>query len=184
MLNELDTELFLALNGAHASWLDQAMFWISDRNFWFPFYALILLFLIWRYRIKAVGIILTCVLAILVGDQITSSILKPWAARPRPCHEPSIENMVHVVWECGGMYGFASSHAANTFGFVTVLVLLIGKEYPWLKWLYVWAALVSYSRIYVGAHYPGDVLVGGTVGILGAVLVSFLYRKLPLNYQI
>ncbi|PMD98853.1 phosphatase PAP2 family protein [Siphonobacter sp. BAB-5405] len=181
MLNQLDTELFLALNGAHATWLDHAMYWISDQEFWYPFYALILAWLFWRFKKKAIGVVLACVATIALGDQFTSSVLKPWVARLRPCHEPSIERMVHVVWECGGQYGFASSHAANTFGFVMVLTILFGKEHPWIKWLFLWAALVSYSRIYVGAHYPLDVLTGAAVGILFAFLVTLIYKKLSVQ---
>ncbi|MFT4033251.1 MAG: phosphatase PAP2 family protein [Siphonobacter sp.] len=177
-MNEIDTEVFLALNGAHTSWLDPIMYWISDRDFWFPFYGIFVAWLIWKYRRKAPGIILTCVGTIALADQITSSILKPWVARLRPCHEARIERMVHVVWECGGSYGFASSHAANSFGFALTVFLLLGRENPWTKYLFLWAALVSYSRIYVGAHYPLDVLVGAIVGMLAAFFTTALYARI------
>lgn len=178
MLYDVDTRVFLALNGAHASWLDPAMYWVSDQAFWYPFYALILGWLIWTFRGRATGIVLAIIATVALGDQVTSSVLKPWVTRLRPCHEPSIERLVHVVWECGGPFGFASSHAANTFGFATILTLLVGQRYPAVRWLFVWAALVSYSRIYVGAHYPLDVIAGGGVGILSAFLVTFVYRRI------
>lgn len=177
-LNQLDTDLFLALNRQHAGWLDPVMYWVSDREFWFPFYALLLIWLGVRYRWRGFWIALTIGVAVAGADQVTSSVFKPFFQRLRPCHEPAIDQWVRVVWECGGTYGFASSHAANAFAFATVLTVLISKQYPFLRYLFIWAILVSYSRIYVGAHYPLDVLAGAGLGTLTALLSVWAYRVL------
>lgn len=176
-LNQLDTDLFVWLNGHYASWLDPVMVLITGRNSWFPFYALLIGWLVFRYRRQAMGLLLTLVAAVVISDQTASALLKPLTLRLRPCHVPALQKIIHPVLECGGSYGFASSHAANTFALATGLWLLIGKQYPWLKWLFLWAALVSYSRIYVGAHYPLDVLAGAGIGVLAAIFCVGLYQK-------
>jgi undecaprenyl-diphosphatase len=175
-LNRLDTDVFLALNGWHADWLDEAMYWISDREFWFPFYALLLIWLAWKFRWRAVGLVLALALTVALSDQVTSSLMKPFFLRLRPCHEPAIDQWVHVVWECGGAYGFSSSHAANSFGFAGLVYLLLPEYRRYSRFLFIWAFLISYSRIYVGAHYPLDVLTGAGVGTLMAILCANLYR--------
>ena len=175
-LNQLDTDLFLWLNGHYAPWLDPIMIWVTERNNWFPFYALLIGWLIYRYRKQAAGYLITMVAAVAIGDQTTSSLLKPLTHRLRPCHVVTLQKLIHPVMECGGLYGFASSHAATTFALATSLWLLLGKQHPWLKWGFVWAAIVSYSRIYVAAHYPLDVLTGVGIGVLSAKLCVLVFH--------
>ena len=130
--------------------------------------------------------VLTLAAAVAISDQTASALLKPLTLRLRPCHEPALQNLIHPVLECGGQYGFASSHAANTFALATGVWLLVGKQHPWVKWLYLWAFLVAYSRIYVGAHYPLDILAGTGIGVLAAQLcVSVLHwiQKQPLSRE-
>lgn len=177
-LNQLDTDLFLWLNGHFAPWLDPIMVFATERNSWFPFYALLVGWLAFRYRKRAIWIVLTLVAAIAISDQTASALLKPLTLRLRPCHVPALQTLIRPVVDCGGPYGFASSHAANTFALATGLWLLIGKFYPQTKWLFGWAFVVSYSRIYVGAHYPLDVLAGAGVGVLAALLCTGVYRRL------
>ncbi len=167
-LNQLDTDLFLWLNGHYAPWLDPVMVFVTGRNSWFPFYALLIGWLIYRYRRQALWYVLTLAAAVALSDQTASALLKPLTLRLRPCHVPALQPLIHPVLECGGRYGFASSHAANTFALATGLWLLIGRQYPPTKGLFLWAIIVSYSRIYVGAHYPLDVLAGAGVGTLAA----------------
>lgn len=176
-LNQLDTALFLWLNGHHAPALDPVMVWITERNSWFPLYALLIGWLGYRFRWQAVPLVLTLAVAVALSDQTASALLKPLTLRLRPCHVAALQPLIHPVLPCGGQYGFASSHAANAFALATGLWLLLGKRYPWLMWFFLWAALLAYSRIYVGAHYPLDVIAGAGIGISMALLSVALYRR-------
>lgn len=174
-LHNLDTDLFLWLNGRYTPWLDPIMVWVTERNSWFPFYALLIGWLIYRFQKQTIGLLLTIIAAVALGDQISSSVLKPLTLRPRPCHVPALQKLIHPILDCGGQYGFVSSHAATTFALAASLWLLLGRQHPWIRWTFGWAALVSYSRIYVGAHYPLDVLAGTGVGVLSAVICTVIY---------
>ena len=176
-VNQLDTDLFLWFNGLYAPWLDPVMVLITGRDVWIPFYALLIGWLAFQYRKRAVGMVLTLAVAVALSDQTASALLKPLTHRLRPCHTPGLENIIHPVLECGGLYGFASSHAANTFALATGLWLLLGQQYPVVRWVFLWAVIVSYSRIYVGAHYPLDVLAGAGIGVLAALLCVGLYHR-------
>lgn len=177
-LNQFDIHLFLWLNGRYTPWLDPIMIWITERNSWFPLYALLIGWLIFQYRKQAIGFILTIIFSVALADQVASSVFKPLFHRLRPCHELSLQALIHPVVECGGQYGFVSSHASTTFALATSLWLMLSKRHPWLQWGFLWAAVVSYSRIYVAAHYPIDVLAGTGVGILSATLCVFVLRKI------
>ena len=176
-LNRLDIALFLWLNGRYTPWLDPVMIWITERNSWIPFYALLIGWLIYRYQKQAIGFMLTIIAAIALADQVASSVIKPLTHRLRPCHELNLQKLIHPVLECGGQYGFVSSHAATTFALATSLWLLLGKQYPGLIWGFLWAAVVSYSRIYVAAHYPLDVLAGAGIGVLSATGCVLILRN-------
>lgn len=175
MINQLDTEAFLWLNSFNNDYLDSIMLWITARNSWIPMYVIIVGVIIWSQKRKSIGILLMIIFSIIISDQVCSSILKPLIHRLRPCHEPSVQHLVHLIGNCGGQFGFCSSHAANTFALVTSLIFLFGKQFSRLNYLYVWAIIVSYSRIYVGVHYPLDVLAGAGIGVLAALFCYKLY---------
>ena len=145
---------------------DPIMAWITGKKEWIPFYVLIISGIFYKYRWQGFWVMAGIGLTIAFADQFASGFCKPFFARPRPCHQPALEGMVHVVGGCGGAYGFISSHAANTFGLAMFLFLLLGKQYRFVSLIFAWAALVSYSRIYVGVHYPADILLGALSGIL------------------
>ena len=175
-LLKLDTRLFLAINGWHNETWDGIMWWISGKVTWWPFYLLLLAFLAWKKRGQLLPMIVFIVLLIAVTDQTSVHLFKNIFERLRPCHEPALNGLVHLVNDrCGGSYGFISSHAANSFG-VAFLVLLWIREKWFTALMVVWALLVSYSRIYLGVHYPGDVLVGGLWGAVCGWLVFLLFR--------
>jgi undecaprenyl-diphosphatase len=175
-LLELDTRLFLAINSLHGETLDAIMWWISGRFTWWPFYLVVLGFLGWKKGWQLVPMILCIVLVVAFTDQTSVHLFKELVHRPRPCHEPSLQGMVHLVHHrCGGQYGFISSHAANASGVVMLVCMWYRKG--WFAGIMVsWAFLVGYSRIYLGVHYPGDVLAGWLWGLLCGWLVYRLFR--------
>jgi len=172
-LIEYDKSLLRFLNGYHTSWLDPIMLVLTETVTWIPLFVFLLYLVIKKYKKECWIILLGITLTILLADQITASIMKPYFARLRPSQEPSLEGLVHLVEGYkGGRYGFASSHAANTFGLATFFYLLFGKSKRWIIWLFLWAAFMTYTRIYLGVHYPGDIFVGGIVGVVCGVLGS------------
>ncbi len=187
-LDAIDTKIFLFLNGLHSETLDGIMVWISGKTTWWPFYLALLIWLGWKTRWQLVPIILFIALAVTIADQVSVHFFKEVFERLRPCKEPELQGLVHIVnGKCGGKYGFVSSHAANTFAVAVFLLLVAGKK--WFTGLMLtWAIVVSYSRIYLGVHYPGDVLGGALLGIATGVLVWFLFRwliyMLPGNWKI
>ena len=181
ILKQIDQELFLFLNGLNNETFDGIMVWISGKTTWWPFYLLLLLFIIVKKRLQAIPVIIFIALAITLADQTSVNLFKEVFERPRPCHESALEGMVHVVNDrCGGKYGFVSSHAANSFAVAMLLLLVIRKRWFTVTMLF-WAVIVSYSRIYLGVHYPGDVIGGALLGILCGFMAFILFRLVIRN---
>jgi undecaprenyl-diphosphatase len=164
-----DTELFLFLNGKHNGFWDFVMFWASEKLVWVPLYILFIFLIIKFYKKKAWLIILSAIAMIAVTDVVSVHAFKNVFMRWRPCHEPGLEGMVHLVKnKCGGDFGFVSSHAVNHFAMAAFFsVIFFRKIKYFIPVILFWATFISYSRIYLGVHYPGDVICGG---ISGAVL--------------
>lgn len=174
-LRELDEQLFLYLNGLHNEFVDIIMYWVTYKYTWFPLYLLILALVIWKYRWPGLLMMLGVFVAVGLSDQLTSGFMKPYFGRLRPCHNPELQGMVHVVGGCGGRYGFASSHASTTFGLSMSLWLMLRGWSRIFIVAFLWSALVAYSRIYVGVHYPVDILIGATAGMAVGWMVFWLY---------
>lgn len=184
ILVHADQQLFLVLNGLHSPFFDGFMYLMSNKLIWAPWYAFIL-FLFWKHYKKAFWIILLMiVLLVTLTDRVSVMLFKDVFERLRPCHEPALEGMVHLVKNhCGGSYGFISSHACNSFGVAILAGSLLRKYYKWMfPTLIGWAVVVSYSRIYLGVHYPGDVLVGALVGCLLGCLVVVIFQRILKRY--
>ncbi len=166
---EWDKQLFIWLNGFHTPWLDPVMLLVTKTAFWLPLYFALAYLIFKNYRKEGWLVLAGVGLAILLADQITSGLMKPLFARPRPSHEPSLAGLVHIVDDyTGGQYGFASSHAANTFTVALIVWLVLKQFYRWIVFIFLWATLMTYTRIYLGVHYPGDILAGMMVGLLSA----------------
>ena len=195
-LIHIDTELLLAINGWHAPWADRLMWIISAKATWIPLYLLLVGLLVWRYRKPAMTnvkwlqkvpacVVIIAVIGLAVGaaDFIASGILKDLVARPRPTRVPELEGVLHLVnGYKSGQYGFVSSHAANTM-VLALLFSLIWRNKIATVGLMLWVAANCYSRMYLGVHYPLDILGGLMVGILVAVGAFVLLKKFGVLYH-
>ena len=182
-LQQIDSSIFLFFNGLHASWADILFYYISNRFVWIPLYLLLAFFLFRRYRKKAWILLAAVVLSVFLSDQ-SCNLIKRTIERPRPSHETELVDQVHLVSEPdgtlykGGPYGFPSSHAANAMALALIVVAFLTREKKlWTVLMLCWVLLVSYSRIYLGVHYPGDIVVGWCVGALWSGLIIFVLRR-------
>lgn len=173
-----DTQLFLFLNGIHSPFWDPIMVFVSGKLSWMPLYLVLIFFIARKHGWKAIWWLVAIALVVVATDQISVGLFKNVFHRLRPCHNTDIQGIMHLVGKCGGQFGFVSSHAANTFGVAVFLSLLFKNKWVTYSLLF-WAVFVSYSRIYLGVHYPGDVICGA---ILGAGLGISIW--LPANYFI
>jgi undecaprenyl-diphosphatase len=176
-----DEELFLSLNGLHSSFFDNFMWFVSSKFIWIPA-ALSIVYALVKDKKKEFWFILAgIVLTIILCDQLSSSVIKPFFHRLRPSHQ--LGDLVHIVnGYRGGRYGFVSSHAANAFGFA-LFTSLIFRFVPYAIATFTWAAVNSYSRIYLGVHYPSDILCGALLGVACASVVYLLVRYATKLYE-
>lgn len=193
-LNTIDTQVFLALNGLHAPYFDVFMKLFTGKWIWVPMYAAVLFAVVRNYRWRQTLAVLVCVaLAITIADQVCATLIRPEVCRLRPSNpENPLSEMVHIVGGYrGGSYGFPSCHAANSFALASFLTLLFANRKLSL-FIFAWAVLNSYSRVYLGVHYtgvvtsvgaftvaviavvsPGDLLVGAIIGTVAGLVMAF-----------
>lgn len=185
--SSLDDQILLFFNGHHTAALDAVMWQASSRIFWVPMYLLLAIILVRKTGVKR-GILCLAIIGLLIftADQICASLIRPIFCRLRPSSLMNpISEFITVVHDYrGGSYGFPSCHAANTFALATFLSLVFRRRWATIG-LLGWAMLVSGSRIYLGVHYPSDILVGGTIGAFFAFAYYNLYFYLIHNgYQL
>lgn len=186
-LESWDQQLFLFLNSLRADWLDHPMYIMTKAWCWLPLFV----FLLWKLWKKLpqkpfVFVLLGIALTVASGDLVSTRVFKNQIQRYRPTHHLVIGEQVNTVNDFngneyrGGKYGFLSSHATNYFGIATIVFLLLGATRKW-RWLFIWAALVAYTRLYLGVHYPSDLFAGALLGMsLGYLffrLTTFLIDK-------
>lgn len=191
-MNELDQQLMLMMNYDGGPWADAIWWYISKTYTWIPLYLTLLWYVFracrpFQVNYKHFLLLVVCTaLVVLLADQIASGILKPLVQRPRPSRPDSgISEFIHTVRNYrGGHYGFVSSHAANTCGIALWFHIML-RKFTTLTVLSVltlvlvlWVMLNCYSRIYLGVHYPGDILGGLVVGVVSALVVAYLLYPL------
>lgn len=178
----LDKELTLLINGLHSPAFDAFFYAATSMLLWVPLFLTILWMIFRRQGGRGLVTIIVIGLLILIADQLTSGLMKPLFERLRPTHDGVMQYLVHTVnGYRGGLYGFASSHAANTFAIATFLTLVVRRWSLSLSMM-AWAIVNSYGRIYQGVHFLGDVVVGAIIGILVGRLVYEFYLHLVLHF--
>src|ERR1035437_10709040 len=182
LLKNIDTRLFLFFNGNHTGFMDSVMIAATNKFTWIPLYALLLFFVWKKTQSKIWLVVLSVAILITFSDQISVHLFKETFQRYRPCHNLLLKDKIHLLnGECGGLYGFVSFHAANTFALTTFLIFFFLRK-DFALCMYLWASFVCYSRVYAGVHYPFDILGGMMVGIfLGAIAWKFyihFYKKI------
>ena len=171
-----ERDAFFALNGSDSAFLDRFMWIFTGKAVWLPLAFLILLVLIYKKNWRESLLILLAI--VLVGtlcDQFASHVCKPVFTRFGPSHHPYFMDQVKTVFGYrGGLYGFISSHAANAFGFATLMALIMrDKLFGWT--IFFWAALTAYTRVYLGVHFISDIVPGAISGVFFGYLVYRLY---------
>ena len=177
-LIDIDKQVMLALNGSDSLYMDGVMKIYTSTSVWIPV-SLVLLFIVLKNNRPRTAIltILAVALTIVATDQVSSHLIKPLVARLRPCNDPTIMHLIDTVngYRSGG-YSFTSSHACNSFGIFAIVSLIIRNRALSLS-LLLWASINSYSRIYLGVHFPGDILCGAIIGTTIGSMVYLLYAS-------
>ncbi len=179
MLKAMDTMVFLTVNSHHNAYFDSVMWLVSGKLIWVPMYVSLFFVLLKNYSYKVVFAILLAIgVVILFTDSFTAQVIRPWVCRLRPSNlDNPMSSMVHIVdGYRGGAYGFPSNHASNTWGLAFFITFLF-RRYKLTFFFFLWALLVCYSRMYLGVHYFGDLLIGGLLALVGASTVFYVFRK-------
>ena len=180
ILNNIDSQILLFLNGLHTPLLDNFMMMATGRFVWVPMYAAILYILFSTFRRREALVLTVAIIQTIVfADQVCATLLRPQFERLRPANlQNPLSALIHVVNDYrGGSYGFPSCHGSNSFALATILALIV-RTRRFTLFILSWALLNSYTRIYLGVHYPGDILTGALIGSAGAAAIYLAASRL------
>lgn len=174
-LIELDRDITVAINDFGPAWLDAAMAFLSKVWVWVPLYVAVILWTLWRHGWrKALLLLGFAILTVIATDQI-SVLIKNTVCRLRPCQDPTLSGLIHMMEKYQGLYGFPSGHACNTFAFA-LLTSYSAQRRWWPPVFFGWASLVTFSRIYDGMHFLGDCIAGALLGLAIAAVFVLVFR--------
>jgi membrane-associated phospholipid phosphatase len=179
-LLQLDRHIFYFINhDLGNSFFDWLMPLMRNPDFWIPLYVFVFVFCLWRY--KKTGVIIIAALALTFGaaDYGSATLFKSFIKRTRPCNDPAMAQTIVRRVDCGPGYSFPSTHASNHFALAFCFSLILYKRWRWIWfWSILWAAVVCFAQVYVGVHYPVDVIGGAIYGIITGSFFAFLFKKL------
>ena len=180
-----DQQIFFFINRQLSNpAFDFIMPYVRERDFWIPLYVLLVFYFVRLLKKWSWVALLTAAITVVITDQVSSSLLKPWIARLRPCNDPSLAEQVQLIVNCGSGFSFVSSHAANHFGIACFLIVMLQHRLKWiLPVALFWAALVSFAQVYVGVHYPLDVICGGLLGVAIGILAGKICKGILIKHN-
>jgi len=183
LLHTIDYKLFFLVNDTWKnSFFDTIMPWARNPSVWIPLYLILFVFYWFDFRKNIIWILLFAGLTVLLTDQISAHLIKQLVHRLRPCATPELIGHIHVLIGCGSGYSFVSSHATNHFGLALFFISLSAKKYWWFTPVFLfWAALISYAQVYVGVHFPIDVICGGILGACIGATTGYYCNKVILK---
>ena len=175
----LDKEVLLLINGFHNHVLDSIMVFASLKFGWIPLYIFLLYIIINDYRRRSWLVLIMIGLTVLIADQSSVHLFKNIFQRLRPCHDDALAELLYMVKPCGGKFGFISSHAANSFSIAIFISFLLENKHRWI-WpvMLLYGVLIIYSRVYLGVHYPSDVIAGAVVGSLIGIVTYHIFKEI------
>jgi len=162
------------INGFSSEFVDYLMIFLSNKYVWIPLYVFLIYFLFRYDKNNAFKLVAICISTVIISDFITSSVMKPFFERLRPCNNEELLGLIDIVSGCGKKYSFASSHSSTTFSLATIYYYLSKRKF---KFLFFWSLAIGYSRVYLGVHYFGDVAVGFLVGFLTSIIIYRITKK-------
>jgi len=179
-IKDIDQALFYQINGVwHHPILDAVLPWTRHSNNWIPLYIGLLGWLIYQVGWKTLKWLLFALINVGLTDQISSSFFKPFFHRLRPCNDPVLFGKTRLLLEqCAGGFSFTSSHAANHFGIAMFIFMTWGfTQKKYTRFFFVWAGIIAFAQIYVGVHYPLDIVGGTIIGLISGFTMAKAYLK-------
>lgn len=172
----IDQQILLFINGHNSDFFDAIMIYVSSKLGWLPLYVLLLYIFYTDYK-KLIWLpLLVIALSVLLSDQISVHLFKNVFQRLRPCHEEGLIDQLNLIKNCGGKYGFVSSHATNSSSAAALVIMLLRNNRKWIWPVMIsYTLVISYSRVYLGVHYPLDVVAGTMLGIIIAIMCYQLF---------